>query len=805
MWRAISKAKSFKYLLSLTWLLAILVRIYLTTLPAQPYDIGTYQAWGNLMGKLGPVDFFASTWSDYLPLPIYLFAAISRLATFLHFTFPLVFKLFFSAIELGLIVWITRLTKSKLLPFLLLLSPALILDTSWWGQTDSFPALIILLSFLLFKRELSKPNKKSRSNKSLYLSATLTSLAISFKPIVALTLPVFMILYLASPHRPKLTKIVLAIFLAALLFLLPALFVNPNPIHALQFLIDKTLEQASTYPYTSINAFNFWNIRSTLQTWPPDNQLLLGLSLQSWGYLIFALLSLNTLRMWHKAKWNKKHAPRVIATILAIFFTFTTRMHERHLLFALPFLALSVTTSPWLLIPYLIYTLLFSFNLFSAYSWVINDQTWPVQAIYANLAALLTTLTTIYLATVWSSKHTLKKAKAWLVSHRVLTIILILAGSLRLTNLGYPKAHIFDEVYHAFTAQELLANNLSAWIWWDTPPEGFAYEWTHPPVAKYGMVTGLVIFGDGAYAWRFFSAIMGILSLYGVFQLTLKLFKSPPIASLATFLVSIEGLHLVQSRIAMNDIYMLAFLIWSLNFALDKNWKKSALLFGLSLASKWSALYGLFPLALIYLHSTKLNIRSILFSFRLLLISLFSYLLTYTPFFLSGYTWSQLTELHRQMWYYHTNLLATHSYQSTPGEWIFSLRPVWYFVDYGEKVGNIYATSNPLLLWFGLVALILSLRKLKVFKHRLLLLLYLAFILPWVFSPRIMFFYHYLPSATFLMIILASWLSSLPARTRILLLILFTLAFLLLSPVFYGFPVSPTYWDTLFSLFPTWK
>ena len=823
--KAAQKGPTLQYLGYIVLIIAIAIRVFAITLPAQPYDIGTYSAWGRLILELGPTEFFASTWCDYLPLPVYLFALISHLSSYFSLSFSIVFKSFFTLIELGLIAVIhsiarrsdlkgleasspkSRLKRSDLLVSLLILSPAFIGDTSWWGQTDSLPALLAVISLIYFLRSLRFPYAIRHT---LY-ATLLLSLAVAFKPIVILTLPVFAIILIKSPHRPKFPYLILYTLYAILLFLLPALFVNSTPFGAFRFLLDKTLEQASTYPYTSINAFNLWNIRSPLSSWPPDNHLVLGLTLQSWGQLFFSLLSLNTLRLWARTGWDRSHAPRVIGTILAAFFTFTTRMHERHLLFALPFLALATLTSSWLIVPYMLLTTLFSFNLWAAYSWVLHDQTWPMHIVWGNLASVATTLTTLSLAVFWDWPKAIKEFLAWIKKNRLLPSILIFALFLRLVNLGSPPQHIFDEVYHAFTAQEILSNNLEAWIWWATPPEGFAYEWTHPPVAKYGMVLGLATFGDTAFAWRFFSAILGVVSIYGVYRLTLSLFRSRSTAALAAFLLTIEGLHLVQSRIGMNDIYMLTFFIWSLNYALTKSWKKSAILYGLALASKWSALYGVLPLALIYLRDIKVtnlalaSVRNLLLSIRLVLISLCIYLLSYSPFFLSGYTWAQFFELHRQMWYYHTNLVATHAYQSLPWQWIFSLRPVWYFVEYGDKISNIYSQSNPILLWLGLVALILQLPKIKKFPYFILYTLYAILTIPWIFSPRIMFFYHYLPSATFLMIILASWLGTLSSRTRLIIITLALIVFLLISPFYYGFPMPQAYWDTAFSLFPSWK
>jgi dolichyl-phosphate-mannose--protein O-mannosyl transferase len=391
-------------------------------------------------------------------------------------------------------------------------------------------------------------------------------------------------------------------------------------------------------------------------------------------------------------------------------------------------------------------------------------------------------------------------------SNSLLLTILLIASLLRFIGLSHPQAYIFDEVYHAFTAREYLRGNIDAWEWWTTPPKDVAYEWTHPPVAKYGMVTGMLLFGENSFGWRVGSAAFGVGSILGLYYLVLSLTKNKNLALISAFLVSIEGLHIAQSRIAMNDIYMLCFFIWSLYLAVKSRWKSAAILYGLALASKWSALYGIIPLIFIYLHANKLSLRSVLLAFRLLLITIAVYILTFAPFILAGHTWAQWWELHRQMWYYHTHLVATHGYQSTPLEWLFDVRPVWYFVKYQEgSIMNIYALGNPAILWLGLVALVLQLKKVVTYPYSILYTLYFILFLPWFFSPRIMFFYHYLPSATFLCVILAAWLTKLPSRIQISLLVCCSASLLLVSPLLYGFAMPTQFWDTLFGLIPSWK
>jgi dolichyl-phosphate-mannose-protein mannosyltransferase len=763
-------------------LLAIGFRIYAISLPAHPYDIDTFRAWGSHILKVGAPDFYQNIWSDYLPLPLYFTGFILYLSSLVNLPFELIFKSITSLLELGMIISIVRASKTKgrLSFFLLLaLSPALFLDSSLWGQLDTFPALLTLYSFLT-------------------LSPITFGLAVAIKPIILLVAPLFSALTLFA------TAIPMAGFRAPIL------------------LFERALAQASTYPFTTINAWNIWSLVPPT-IWPPDNQIVFGLSAQTAGLVMFGISFFLLMHNWFKAGWSSKFGPRVASTILIIFFVFATRMHERHLLFALPLLTLATLLESWLILPLVILTLTFSLNLYSAYYWVNHDQIWPFNSNVTSIVSWVNTIIGLGLASIWHWPAFIQKVSLFFNKNKILVSILILATFLRFINLAHPPVYIFDEVYHAFTSREYLNNHQEAWEWWTTPPEGVAYEWTHPPVAKYGMVLGMLLFGENSFGWRVGSSIFGVISILGLYLFVLALTKNKFVALLSAFLVSIEGTHIAQSRIAMNDIYLLCFYLWSLYFALISSWKKSAVLFGLALASKWSALYGVIPLGLIYLHQFKVLSRAqsrdlnssalvgmtykfLLNAIRLLLIAVSVYVLTFTPFTLAGHSWAQLIELHRQMWYYHTHLVATHAYQSAPWDWLFVARPVWYWVNYaGDYISHIYVQGNPIILWLGLVAFVLQLKYFFKFPYLILNALYLILVLPWLLSPRIMFYYHYLPSATFLCVILALWISTLPCRVRLGLIALCLIGLIIVSPMLFGIPIATTFWNTFFAIFPTWK
>ncbi|MBP9670423.1 phospholipid carrier-dependent glycosyltransferase [Candidatus Woesebacteria bacterium] len=787
------------YFLTLVWVTAILIRLYGLTIPAQYYDIGTYESWSRSFWLQSPSLFFSTVWSDYLPLPILTFAPISLVADFFHLPFGIVFKLLHIVLELILIFFIAKSTpKSSIFSlsiYLLLLSPALIGDNAFWGQVDTIPALLALLSL----------TKIINPQASLLSSSILFGLAVAYKPIMVLVAPVLWLVTIVQ-KRP---------WWQLPTFSMITFFLTGVPTGGLGFvshIFDRITSQTGTYPFLTVNAFNFWSLHPNL-SWIPDSTSVFNLSGQALGTILFVSLTLFTFNAWRKQDFSPQYAWRVAATIMVIFFTFTTRMHERHLLFGLPFLTLAAMTDYYLLIPLTLLTTTFTLNLYGAYYWVNHAQIWPFSLSTISLISWVTVLAALLLVFVWSWPSLLKSIFVKVKSNQLLVGILIFASLLRFVNLSHPPAYIFDEVYHAFTSREYLNNHVEAWEWWTTPPEGVAYEWTHPPLAKYCMVAGMLLFGENSLGWRFGSATFGVVSLLGLYLFLTALTSNKHLALLATFLVSIEGLHLVQSRIAMNDTYMLCFYTWSMYLAVKSRWKGAAILYGLALASKWSALYGIVPLALLYLHQNPLRhwhlksgVLHFLFAVRLSLIVLTVYTLTFTPFILAGHTWAQWWELHRQMWYYHTHLVATHAYQSTPIKWIFDLRPVWYYVNYQDNfLSNIYAIGNPIILWLGLFAAVINLKYLFLYPYSILYSLYFVLFIPWVISPRIMFFYHYLPSAYFLTTILASWLVRLNPLYRRLLLVLSVLGLLLISPMIYGLPTSNIYWDNLFKLFPTWR
>ncbi len=139
------------------------------------------------------------------------------------------------------------------------------------------------------------------------------------------------------------------------------------------------------------------------------------------------------------------------------------------------------------------------------------------------------------------------------------------------------------------------------------------------------------------------------------------------------------------------------------------------------------------------------------------------YALAYIPHFIGlrdlqtlpprPYTVSDVVAMQVNAFLYHDHLRATHPYASSWWTWPLDLRPLLYSAQYGGT-GNqdattaamIYSFPNPLLLWPGLISVPLVgvlafLRRNR--GYALVVLAYLLQWLPWMFSPRIAFLYHF--------------------------------------------------------------
>jgi len=266
----------------------------------------------------------------------------------------------------------------------------------------------------------------------------------------------------------------------------------------------------------------------------------------------------------------------------------------------------------------------------------------------------------------------------------------------------------------------------------------------------------------------------------------------------------------------MNDIFVTTFILLALTFFYKFISKKSfspkslyltGIFTGLSLATKHSGIL-LYPIFLFFLTPRLISLikkpkkLGITF-YSLIIVPLAIYFLSYSQFFLQGQSIKTFIELHQQIYWYQTNLSATHDYQSTAWQWPLLIRPVWFHVKYfPTKIANIYNLGNPTIFWGGLIAaLYLIVTKFK--KNLYPLVSYIFLFFPFILSPRIMFLHHYLPTLPFLSYLIAKSIYKNKHLTTYY-LILAVLLFLFFYPINTAIPLDKDLLKIWFWL-PTWR
>jgi dolichyl-phosphate-mannose--protein O-mannosyl transferase len=344
---------------------------------------------------------------------------------------------------------------------------------------------------------------------------------------------------------------------------------------------------------------------------------------------------------------------------------------------------------------------------------------------------------------------------------RTLLLVLLVAAVFRLPGLGYPAEEYFDEVYHAKTALQYLNGE---------PPT----EWVHPPTAKLLIAIGVQLFGYHPWAWRLAPALAGT-ALAGVFLLLARrVLQSERAAVLATTLLLCDGVFLVQSRIAMTNVFAVLFQLLAALLVLRAAGARrlgtgstaaAGAALGLALSTRWTSLFATGFLGLVFL---ALRVRrrreppgepdaeppgpiareAALVVLAFALVPALLYVLSYVPWMCQGHSLLEVARVQREIWDYHANLRATHTYFSPWWTWPFLYRPTWYFWwSGGDVVRGIVAIGNPAIWWVALPAaawaLVSGVRgrdARRVFIGSGFFLLYL----PWGLSPRTLNFSHYL-------------------------------------------------------------
>lgn len=407
------------------------------------------------------------------------------------------------------------------------------------------------------------------------------------------------------------------------------------------------------------------------------------------------------------------------------------------------------------------------------------------------------------------------------------------AGTVPASSTYYNSTY-FDEIYHARTAYEHLRGV-------------YPYEVSHPPLGKEILSLGIVLFGMTPFGWRCMGALFGVAMLPLMWDLLRRMFRDDRVALCGAALLAFDFMHLTQTRIATIDSFATLFILLMYLFLYRyftegklRHLAACGVTFGIGAATKWTCLYAGAGLGVLWaLHWVFSGVRAHRtgdgrrYARRLLgnigFCLVFFVLVPGMIYYASYYPYGAARGLHgismyftreyaaivlenqRFMFTYHAGLVATHPYSSRWWQWLLDLRPILYYLSYGDgTVSTIGAFVNPLLCWGGLLALpVLAYRAWKRDRTALFLLVgYLAQVLPWVFISRLTFEYHYFAATLFLVLALGYVFDRLRRRGYLGIVYAFTAAngvlFALFYPVLTGVTIPRDYAWNVLKWLPDW-
>ena len=397
-------------------------------------------------------------------------------------------------------------------------------------------------------------------------------------------------------------------------------------------------------------------------------------------------------------------------------------------------------------------------------------------------------------------------------------IVFVISVSLRFWELGRFNELVFDEVYYAKFANNYLTNT--------------KFFNSHPPLSQYLIAIGIWI-GDrlpigqettntltgslhSTFSYRWMNALFGSLIPPLVAGVAYQLSRRISYAFLATLFISLDGLFLIDSRYALNNVFLIFFgLLGQLLvlMAVKRTVGYSQLLiagagisFGASIACKWNGfpfLAGMYVLIVIakvwrMIESSRLNslnpdslldrlakIRTVHAVMSLLILPIATYSLLWIPHLIQNPS-PNFIDVHLAILNYHEkvgNGTGIHPYCANWYTWPLLMRPLaYYFKEY--KPGyyyDVHAMGNPVLWWFALAAILgcgwLTIEQIWLIANRSIVqraeapvqslninhlsvpifvaVNYAVNLLPWVSVTRCLFIYHYMGAVLFAMMGLA--------------------------------------------------
>jgi len=336
-------------------LAAFILRLVLVFISGYHPDILNHLDWGIKLWQYGPKDFYEQifwgfSWPNQPLGSVYLFGAVAKLyqiifsslfwlnakiSLFPSFIFPflerklhiILLKLPFITADLGLgwliyqiVLKTTRKKKQALLGAgIFLFNPALIYNSSVWGQTDSLINLLALFGIWHLCR------------KNFFRGFLGVLLSFYFKLSLIIWLPA--VAFILFADRDKWREMLKGFFVVSLgLTVISLPFVHHGNVFSWLWYLYTNRILPRQGEMLSGNAFNFWTLVYGLDLSLNQRTPFLGMTAKLFGEMVTVLLIvLSSLLFVRKKKRTKRDYFFLIVFYSFASFLFLTNMHERYL------------------------------------------------------------------------------------------------------------------------------------------------------------------------------------------------------------------------------------------------------------------------------------------------------------------------------------------------------------------------------------------------------------------------------------------------------------------------------------------
>ena len=320
---------------SFLWLIfggALLLRLILAyTTHGFGNDIACFASWADRIFTVGPGQFYsAETFADYPPGFLYVLYVIGALRSLLQIPYYsdlhiLLLKLpaILCDIACGFLLYreaVKRLHLSEwqgvCVASAYLFQPAILLNSSCWGQVDSVHTLVVILMCLFLMEGNMLP------------AYAIYGLGVLLKPQMLIFTPVLLVGILDHVFLKDFSVRKFFYNLCGGLAVICGMFLMCAPF-GLNAAISQYTSTLGSYEYAAVNAYNFWGLLG--MNWIGQNTVFLFLPCKAWGTIAILLIVLFTFLIALRCRKEPSRYFCLGAFIILTMFLFSVRMHERYM------------------------------------------------------------------------------------------------------------------------------------------------------------------------------------------------------------------------------------------------------------------------------------------------------------------------------------------------------------------------------------------------------------------------------------------------------------------------------------------